>query len=71
MVKQVSADAITNDKGESFFIVKVETAKSYLGKEEDELPVIPGIRAEVDIMVKKKNIFSYFFNPILKATSTN
>ena len=67
VVKQISADAITNDKGESFFIVKVETAKSYLGKEEDDLPVIPGMRAEVDIMVSKKTIMSYFFKPILRA----
>jgi membrane fusion protein, adhesin transport system len=68
-VKQISADAITNEKGESFFIVKVETDRAYLGQEEGQMPVIPGMHAEVDIVVTKKTIFSYFFDPILRAVN--
>ena len=68
-VKQVSADAITDDKGNSFFIVKVETDKAELTAKDQTLPVIPGMRAEVNIMVAKKTIFSYFFNPILKSVN--
>ena len=41
-VLHISADSISNDKGESHYLVRVKTLKSYLGKTADSLPIYPG-----------------------------
>lgn len=60
----VAADSIVDDKGNAFYIVKVRTLKSSLGK---DLPIIPGMVAQVDIMTGKKTVLSYLLKPVLKA----
>ena len=62
----VSADSIVDDKGNAFYIVRVRTLKSSLGK---GLPIIPGMVAQVDIMTGKKSVLSYLLKPVLKAKS--
>lgn len=42
-VENITADSITNEKGESFYLVRVRTKKNYLGTEEKPLPIIPGM----------------------------
>ncbi|TCJ13933.1 HlyD family type I secretion periplasmic adaptor subunit [Parasulfuritortus cantonensis] len=64
VVDQIGADTITDDKGNSFYIVRVHTLKSSLGK---NLPILPGMVAEVDIMTGKKTVLSYLLKPILRA----
>jgi adhesin transport system membrane fusion protein len=63
----ISADAITTPKGETFFITRVETKRTGLGTEEHPLPIIPGMQAEVDIIVDRKTVLSYLLKPMLKA----
>lgn len=67
-VQQISADSITDKKGQTFYLVKIKTDKTHLGSDEKPLPIIPGMRAQVSIMVAKKTVLSYLFKPILKAT---
>lgn len=62
----VAADSIVDDKGNAFYIVRVRTLKSSLGK---HLPIIPGMVAQVDIMTGKKTVLSYLLKPVLKARS--
>lgn len=64
VVDHVGADTVTDDKGNSFYIVQVHTLKSSLGK---DLPLLPGMQAEVDILTGKKSILSYLLKPILRA----
>jgi len=64
VVDQIGADTITDDKGNSFYIVRVRTIESSLGK---NLPILPGMVAEVDIMTGKKSVLSYLLKPILRA----
>ncbi len=66
-VIHISADSITNDKGESHYLVRVRTLKSYLGKTDDSLPIIPGMITQVDILTGKKTVMDYLLKPILKA----
>ncbi|MCP3852566.1 MAG: HlyD family type I secretion periplasmic adaptor subunit [Gammaproteobacteria bacterium] len=66
-VIHISADSITNDKGESHYLVRVRTLKNYLGKTVDSLPIIPGMIAQVDILTGKKTVMDYLLKPILKA----
>ncbi len=60
----VGADSIVDDKGNAYYIVRVRTIKSSLGK---NLPIIPGMVAQVDIMTGKKTILNYLLKPVLKA----
>nr|WP_287410774.1 HlyD family type I secretion periplasmic adaptor subunit [Pseudodesulfovibrio sp.] len=66
-VKQVSADSITDEKGRTFYIVEVSIAQNYIGQEKDSLLIIPGMQAEVDIVVTRRNILDYVLRPLLKS----
>lgn len=66
-VEQISADTITDDRGESFFRVRVRTDKSHLGTDDDPLAIIPGMTAEVDILTGRKTVLDYLMKPILRA----
>lgn len=63
-LEQIGADSITDDKGNSFYVVRLRTYQTKLG---DNLPVIPGMIAEVDILTGKKTVLSYLMKPVLRA----
>lgn len=69
-LEYISADSITNDKGETFYIVKVRTNANYLDHEGKHLPIIPGMQASVDIRTGKKSVLTYLLKPIIKTKST-
>ncbi|MGL5597111.1 MAG: HlyD family type I secretion periplasmic adaptor subunit, partial [Aeromonas sp.] len=66
-VEQISADSIQDKEGNSFYLVRVRTNKSYLGDELNALPIIPGMLASVDIITGKKSVLDYLLKPILRA----
>jgi adhesin transport system membrane fusion protein len=66
-LESVGADSITDDKGNSFFIVRLRTDKGYLGTANHPLPIMPGMVATVDILTGKKTVLSYILKPVLKA----
>jgi adhesin transport system membrane fusion protein len=67
-VEDISADAIENEKKELYFRVRLRTTKnSLVGKEGQDLPIIPGMTASVDILTGKKTVLEYLLKPILKA----
>lgn len=66
-LEHISADSITDDKGNSFYLVRLRTNKSYLGDASKPLPIIPGMIATADILTGKKTILSYILKPVLKA----
>lgn len=63
----ISADTITDEKGESYYLVRIKTAKNYLGSSSKPLPIMVGMTAGVDIITGKKTILDYILKPILKA----
>lgn len=66
-VEQISADSITNQKGDSFYIIRVRTQKNYLRTPKNPLYIIPGMMASVDILTGRKSVLNYLLKPILKA----
>jgi membrane fusion protein, adhesin transport system len=68
-MESVGADSITDEKGNSFFLVRLRTDKSYLGTKTHPLPIMPGMVASVDILTGKKTVLSYILKPVLKARS--
>ena len=63
----ISADSLTDEQGESFYLVRVKTQNGYIGHQSDPLPIIPGMQAQVDIVTGKKTLLSYLLKPILRA----
>jgi adhesin transport system membrane fusion protein len=67
VVEDISADTITDDKGESFYRVRVRTEDNALHKAEEPLPIIPGMTTQVDILTGEKTVMDYLLKPILRA----
>jgi adhesin transport system membrane fusion protein len=63
-VEVIGADSVTDDRGNTYYMVRVRTAKSQIGK---GMPIIPGMLAEVDILTGQKTVLSYLLKPVLKA----
>ncbi|MFO7786123.1 MAG: HlyD family type I secretion periplasmic adaptor subunit, partial [Desulfatiglandales bacterium] len=42
-LEHISADSITDEDGNAYYLVNVRTKKNYLGNENDPLPIIPGM----------------------------
>ena len=66
-LEHISADSIEDDKGNTYYLIRVRTDKNYLGKGDESLPIIPGMLASVDILTGKKTVLDYLLKPILKA----
>ncbi|XOT96027.1 HlyD family type I secretion periplasmic adaptor subunit, partial [Alcaligenes pakistanensis] len=67
VLEQTSADTITDEKGNSFYIAKVRTDTVYVG--DDNRPILPGMVADVHIMTGKRTVMQYLLKPILRARS--
>ena len=66
-LEHISADSITDEKGNSYYLVRLRTNKNYLGPESDPLPIIPGMVVSVDILTGKKTVLAYLLKPVLRA----
>lgn len=69
-LEHISADSITDEKGNSFYQIRVRTNQNYLLGKNGKMPIIPGMVATVDILTGKKTILSYLLKPVLKAKQT-
>lgn len=70
-VVDISADTIKNDKGESFYRVRVRTDENTLKRKGEILPIIPGMVATVDIMTGEKTVMEYLMKPIMKTVQNS
>ena len=62
---QIGADSITDDKGNTFYVVKVKTDSAHLS--DKKLVIKPGMVAEVDIITGHKSVLNYLLKPVLRA----
>lgn len=67
VVEDISADTITDERGESFYRVRVRTHESALHEAGEPLPIIPGMTTQVDILTGEKTVLDYLLKPILRA----
>lgn len=66
----ISADTITDERGEHFFKIQVRTAKTHLGTDANRLPIIPGMVATVDILTGEKTVMDYILKPLRRAQAS-
>ena len=65
-VINISPDTIVEKDEKTFYIVRIETEKNYIGEEKNQKHIIPGMIADVDILTGKKTVLDYMLKPILK-----
>ncbi len=67
-VQQISADSTIDEAtNEVFYLVKIKTLTNQLGGNQNNLSIIPGMVASVDILTGKKSVLDYLLKPINKA----
>lgn len=69
-VEHISADTFVEENGEAHYLVRVRTDKPDLVKDGKSHSIIPGMTAEVDILVGEKTVLSYLLKPVLRARDT-
>jgi len=69
-VVRVSADSIYDEATrEAYFIVVVETTRSWLNAGGRQLPITPGMMTDTQIITGRKSVLSYLLKPVMKARS--
>ncbi|MBU3005038.1 HlyD family type I secretion periplasmic adaptor subunit [Paraglaciecola arctica] len=67
-VEHISADTTQDEEGNSFYVIRVRTdASSIKNKNQEEMPIIPGMMTNVDVITGKRTILEYILNPLLRA----
>jgi len=69
-VTDIGADSFTNDKGESFYRIRVTTDASTLRKGNKEYEIKSGMQATVDVITGEKTVMQYLLKPFIKASQT-
>ncbi len=76
-VKDISPDTITNERGESFYRVRLQTQHNCFidrtgacrsGRRGESLIISTGMTAEVDIITGRKTVWDYLMKPFIKAS---
>lgn len=67
----ISPDAVTDEKGESFYTVRILTTENALKRKGEVLPIIPGMVATVDILTGEKTVMEYLLKPFVKTLSSS
>ena len=63
-VKRISADTITDENRETFYQIVIETDENQ--ELPDQIRIIPGMIASVDISTGKRSILEYLLKPVLR-----
>ena len=62
----ISADVVRVSDSESAYVIQARTDTTTLRYNDEELEIIPGMVAEVDILTGKQTIMDYILTPIIK-----
>lgn len=66
-VESISADSLSDDKGNLYYEVKLVTDKMYVGKQDRPLEITPGMTVLANITIGRKSVLEYMLKPFLKA----
>jgi adhesin transport system membrane fusion protein len=70
-VRSISPDALTNEKGESFYTVRLSSTEKILDKSGQPLAILPGMVAQVGMVTEKRTFFNYLFKPFTDITNNS
>lgn len=64
VVESIGVDTISDEAGNPFYLVRVRTNEATIGS---NLPIIPGMVGEVNILTGRKSVLTYLMKPVLRA----
>ncbi|MEO1545028.1 MAG: HlyD family type I secretion periplasmic adaptor subunit, partial [Pseudomonadota bacterium] len=65
-VENIGADSVTDDKGETYYLIQIRTNGVQLEHGGKDLPVIPGMVAQVDVLTGEKTVLAYLTKPLTR-----
>lgn len=63
-VENIGADAVVTEDGQRLYLVHIRTVTDKLPSAQGDLPIIPGMAAEVDILSGKRTVLQYLLKPV-------
>ncbi len=69
-VTGLSATTFATEKGQSFYKGVISLEKNYVGGDQNQNAILPGMIVNVDIITGEKSLLAYFLKPIHKAFSS-
>ncbi|EKE69940.1 HlyD family type I secretion periplasmic adaptor subunit [Gallaecimonas xiamenensis] len=67
VLDHISADSLVDDDGNAYYLIRVRTDNPYIVSGSKELPIIPGMLTEVDVITGERSVLDYLLKPILRA----
>ena len=68
-VATVSAFSILDEKQQPYFKTYIDLSKKSLGKTEKEMPILPGMTVQADIVTDNQSVLRYLLRPVFVAFS--
>lgn len=70
VLKYISATTFINDDGTRYYMGRVTIEKNYVGSNEKENLIVPGMTVQADIVTGSKSILAYLLKPIHTSITT-
>lgn len=67
-LEYLSADTVVDEEGRHFYIGRIRTSDTNLPNAEEELPILPGMVAQVDLLTGKRSVLDYLMKPVNRAS---
>lgn len=68
-VIHISPDSLITDKGEAYFIVKIELDKQYFSDKQNKIELFPGMMVSVGVILGQRSVLEYILSPFLQSSS--
>jgi membrane fusion protein, adhesin transport system len=65
-LEHIGADSVTTEKGETYYVIRVRTRAAALRHRDRDLPIIPGMVAEVEVKTGEKTVMQYLLKPMTR-----
>jgi adhesin transport system membrane fusion protein len=66
-VTWIASDTYLNAEGQALYRVHIRLDDSFVGADNQELPLLPGMEASVDVLTNRQSILAYLLKPVRRA----
>lgn len=66
-VEHISADTVTDEKDNTYYIIRLHTVKAI---SDTSLDIMPGMTVQVDVITGKRTVLQFILKPLLRVTSS-
>jgi len=68
-LRHISTDAVPTEQGDLFYLARVDIGQSHIMVNNKKVNLSPGMRATVEVKIRKRRLIEFFLSPLLKYTS--